>query len=219
MPTRKLEDILPHVLPYAPGCPEVLAVQKLRLAAIDLCERTECWRHVLDMTLTAQGQAIPFPDYATIHRIEHATFNGEDLTPIEYTEVDPTYLADDAPEENPCYITQTETDTLSIIPYRNGTVSLSMFLKPRSGTEYGRVPEDPMHDYLNQIPEFMFTQHAETIAFGALWRILTIPKQPFSDPSTAAFYNGEFMRRASSKSTSGMAGQQKARLRTTPSWV
>jgi hypothetical protein len=46
MPTRAFTDLLPKVLPSVPGCPQPLAVQHIRDAAIRACERTLMWRYV-----------------------------------------------------------------------------------------------------------------------------------------------------------------------------
>lgn len=45
MPTRAFTDVLPKVLPSVPGCPQPLAVQHIRDAAIRACERTLAWRY------------------------------------------------------------------------------------------------------------------------------------------------------------------------------
>lgn len=46
MPTRLFTDLLPKVLPSVPGCPQPLAIQHIRDAAIRVCERTLAWRYV-----------------------------------------------------------------------------------------------------------------------------------------------------------------------------
>lgn len=45
MPTRAFTDLLPKVLPNVPGCPQPLAIQHIRDAAIRVCERTLAWRY------------------------------------------------------------------------------------------------------------------------------------------------------------------------------
>lgn len=46
MATRLFTDLLPKILPNVPGCPQPLAVQHIRDAAIRTCERTLAWRYV-----------------------------------------------------------------------------------------------------------------------------------------------------------------------------
>jgi len=45
MATRLFTDLLDRFLPSVPGCPQPLAVQQIRRAAIRTCERTLAWRH------------------------------------------------------------------------------------------------------------------------------------------------------------------------------
>jgi hypothetical protein len=45
MATRLFTDLLPKVLPSVPGCPQPLAIQHIRDAAIRVCERTLAWRY------------------------------------------------------------------------------------------------------------------------------------------------------------------------------
>jgi hypothetical protein len=45
MATRLFTDLLPKVLPSVPGCPQPLAIQHVRDAAIRVCERTLAWRY------------------------------------------------------------------------------------------------------------------------------------------------------------------------------
>ena len=46
METRAFSDLLPKVLPSVPGCPQPLAIQHIRDAAVRVCERTLAWRYV-----------------------------------------------------------------------------------------------------------------------------------------------------------------------------
>ena len=46
MTTRLFTDLLPKVLPSVPGCPQPLAIQHVRDAAIRVCERTLAWRYI-----------------------------------------------------------------------------------------------------------------------------------------------------------------------------
>ena len=85
-PTKFLRDFLPLVIPNAIGVPDMVATFNLRLAAIEFCERTNCWRHIVSQTLTVNDPGIAVPGYATIHKIENASFGDIDLTPIAYTD-------------------------------------------------------------------------------------------------------------------------------------
>lgn len=216
--TRPLSDFLPMVLPYAVGCPASVAEANLRLAAIEYCERTRCWRSVLTQTFAAQGEAITVaPAYAAIHEIETAFFGTENipLKPTQFSSVDPEDIdAADGALGQPEYITQVSSDTITVIPFQTGDIRLTLFLKPRSGTEYGTNPLAPLQDAYNVVPDFLFVQHAETIACGALARILKLPKQEFTDPKFSAYYEAKFDDRTDAKFSSNIRGQHRAPRRT-----
>lgn len=215
LPTRPLKDFLPMVLPEAPACPRPVAEQYLRLAAIEFCERTRCWRHVSTQTISTQEPAIVAPDYATIHEIETAEWDGEyELEPTQFSEVDPDAYGAAAGEAGPArYITQTAPNQVAVVPFDTGSLRLSLFLKPRSGSEYGNDPNDPLQDRYNVVPEFMLIQHGDHIASGALARILTLPKQTFTNPQMAQVHLARFERACDNKFSSNMKGQHRAKRR------
>lgn len=216
MATRPLRDFLPLVLPHAPTCPRPVAEQYLRLAAIEWCERTRCWRHIASTTLTnAQDEVIAAPDYATVHEIETAYFNGVELTPTQFSSADPADMDAAAGLGTPKYITQTAPNTVRVIPFAAGSLDLTLFLKPRSGTEYGTDPLDPLQDKYNVVPEHIFIQNAEAVAEGALARLLLLKDVAWFNPKLALFYRDRFDNACTGKFNSEIRGQQRASARST----
>lgn len=213
--TLQLYEFLPLILPHAQGCPEPLAEQKLRLAVIEWCERTRCWRHMVNQTIQTGGTGtLVAPGYASIHEIEWAYFGEVKLTPIQYSDID--HGEDwDANRSIPEWITQSAPDRIAVFPRPSeaGRLKASIFLKPRAGNEYGNNPENPFEDAFNEVPEFLYTQHAEPLAWGALSRILEVPAQPFSDPAMAQDYRRRFDMRIDSSFSFNMRGQHRAARR------
>lgn len=211
-----LRQFLPLVLPVAARCPEPVATFNLRLAAIEFCERTLCWRHVTDQVMTGNSPVIVAPAYATIHKFEHVRFGDADLTPIAYTDVDQGDLSGSG---FPHYVTQVDDNAVTVLPYQNGTLHLSMFLKPRQGQDFAN-PDTPgiMQDYYDQVPDFLLHQHGEVIAEGALARIYDHPDAVYYDPRRAAIHRDRFDRRAISLFSRYQRGQQRAPIRTTTQW-
>ncbi|MGP9790696.1 hypothetical protein [Roseinatronobacter sp. NSM] len=89
----RLTEFLRYVLPHAPGVPDVLAEQYIRMAAIEFCERTKCWRKICHTHLDRKNTvALVAPNYAAIHQIEYASFASESvpktpLTPTQYSDM------------------------------------------------------------------------------------------------------------------------------------
>jgi hypothetical protein len=218
LPVVRTAVFLPIILPQAPGCPRFFAEQAARLAAIEYCERTRCWRHIVTISLATNPQAIVAPEYSAIHEIEEASFDGQPLTPTQWTDADPDELRDAPQIGKPKYLTQIDHNTVSIYPFAPGTLRASLFLKPRSGQLFGTDPTDPLHDAFNVVPEFLSIQKAEAIADGALARILATPGEQFTDLQRAGFHLERFERACNSAFASHMKTQHRAKIRTNPRW-
>jgi hypothetical protein len=82
MPTRTFTDVLPKVLPSVPGCPQPLAVQHIRDAAIRVCERTLAWRYVqptFDLLPGVHEYVYDKPAEAEVHVLFDAMVNNYPL--------------------------------------------------------------------------------------------------------------------------------------------
>lgn len=224
LPTRHLRDFLPLVLPHAPQCPGPVALQYLRLAAVEWCERTRCWREVVTTAIAQQNAAIVAPVYATIHEIEQAEFTSTTtgpikLTPTQFSSLTMSELADTTAEAGaPRYITQSSPNTVAVYPYQAGSLEMSLFLKPVSGTEYGTNPADPLQDKFNVVPAHIFTQSAEKVAWGALGRLLNLAKSDWYDPQNAAIFFAKFNDACDDSFRSELRGQHRAPVRTRASF-
>ena len=226
MATRQLKDFLPLVLPHAPSCPRVVAEQYLRLSAIEWCERTRAWRHITTVTVDEQNEAIVAPDYATIHEIERAEFTptGGDtpfeLCPTQFTALDRLAdLSEAAGSAVPEYITQVSPNTIALIPLAEGTVELSLFLKPRNDDEFSQTPGDPLANTYNVVPEHLLIQSGEPIAEGALGRLLALRGTEWFDPKMAAYYRARFDKALDRSFQTQLRGQHRARPRSKASFI
>ena len=215
-----LSDFLPYVLPHVPGCPEPVAEFQLRLAAIEFCERTRCWRHTVQVEVSQNNRTASAPAFSTIHEFEAATFNGSPLIPTSWTESEPTELTgQDAPTGMPKFITQISPGLVSIMPLRAGTLRLSLFLKPSNGNAFGIDPADPFRDANNVVPAFMLAQHADALAQGALSRLHELPNEAFTNPQKADLCRMRFNRACDTAHAASLKGQQRAPLRTKTHWM
>jgi hypothetical protein len=219
LPTTRLSSLLPLVLPFAKHCPEPFALLQARLAAIEFCEKTRCWRHVATVEMVANHTAFVAPTHSTIFEFEDATFDGNPLAAIQYTEATPDELAEIAGSGRPKWLTQISPGEVAVYPFEPGTLRLSMFLKPRHGQLFSTDPDDPLHDAYNVIPDFLFQQHANALADGALARILMCEGEPFFNPQKAAVHDARFGEACGRRSSSHVRSQQRAPIRTKPRWL
>jgi hypothetical protein len=202
-----LEDFLPKILPFAPGCPEPTAFEHLRNAAGDFCEETRLWRFDDTFALGSEPNIVCTPQGAVIHEIERCDYNGIKLEPRSLDWLDdqwPDWRSDtNATNGDPKWFTQICPDTIRVVPIPcelGGSVKVWLRLKPSDDCE--------------QLPDFLFKQHGTMISWGALASILMLPNQTFSNPNMSVYFQGKFDQALGRKSKLQSAGQQRAPVRT-----
>jgi len=223
LPTTPFKALLPLLLPYVPGCSDYLAEQSLRLAAIDFCERTRIWREMLTVTFDGQNEAVVTPGYAALHEIEVATFDSDAtgevlLHALRFMATTPDERGTDV-TGTPRYITQASHNSISLIPYAEGVVSISAILKPLAMPMFGVSGQTTLQAIQNVIPTFIAQQYGQWLAHGAAWRIMSMPQAGFTDPNRAAEHFAHFERGALMNTNASVRGQLKAPVRTRGSYV
>jgi hypothetical protein len=208
-------DFLSHVLPLAPSVPEPLAIQALRNATIEFCERTRSWRRLEEIEVTGdEYEIVPVPAQTSLFEIEEAWFKltgaerwGKPLKRVAFKEIEPNDLpqeGDTAGTSPPEYITQISSDKLIIVPLATGTLRISMFLTPSQTAE--------------DCDDFLFENYARAIADGALASLLLTPGQPYANPNLGVVKEATFKALCDAKFNQNMRGQQRARTRTRSSF-
>ena len=217
--TAKTADLLPYILPIAPTVPLPYAEFQARLATIEFCERTRCWRQIITTSLSNKGRAIIASPNSTIHEFEEASLDGVDLIPSQFTEAEPEEVTGRQNKGQARYITQVNPGEVAVFPVQQGKLRVSCFLKPRHGQDIGVNQANPLEDSFNALPAFMITQYASALASGALERILGTPKQDFTDLKMAAYHRSLFEAACNSHFSANMRGQQRAPMRVKPRWM
>jgi len=218
LPTIPCTDFLHLVIPECEACPDPVAAYMVRQAAIQFAEISKTWRHTGSMAIAANNETLVAPDHTAIHTIEEATLNGQPLTPVAFLASEPTQLTGASPTGAAAEITQVEPDKVQLNPFQAGTLRYAITLKPTRARLLGTFPGDPLRDAHDVLPAYMFNQHAQTIAWGALAKILMLPKQPFSDPQRAQMYAASFNTACSDAQADARMGQQRAPRRNRIHW-
>lgn len=203
---KDIEALLPRVLRYAPACPEVLALSHLRDAAKEFCRRTKLWRLSDSIELPTEGEDILCaPQGSFILEIAAARLGGNKLEPVTASYLDAHQFGwrDDADTSGARWITQTEPDSVRVVPAQAGTLLLELVLAPT--------------DDADQVPDFMVNQHAQVIANGAAGEVLSTPSD-FANPQLGAAFVQRFQSDLDRLSISARKGQQNAPLRTRGSY-
>lgn len=203
-----LEAFLPKVLPMCPGVPEPVALEHIRNACIAFCEETKLWKYEDTFAIGAEPNVTCAPQGAVIHDIERCDWNGLRLDPATTGWLDDRYPDWRSDTQlwtgQPAWFTQLEPDTIRVVPMSNttpaGTLSVWLRLKPSEDAD--------------QVPDFIASQHAALIGWGACAGILMLPKQSFTDPDRAQYYQAKFDQGLGRKSKLQQAGQQRGPIRT-----
>lgn len=197
------EDFLIHLMPLVPTCPIPLACDAVRDALTRLCERAHIWRHRLthEVLATDDDVALTLPAGAVVADIERAWFNGCELTSLGWASMSPLDLARE--DAVPRFITQATPDRVVLQPRFDGTLEISVWLKPdESLPGYGRV-----------WPDFILQHHGRTLAYGAAARLMTLPDKSWTEPATAGVYSAVFEADLDRLIHKTAMGQQRAPLR------
>ena len=200
---KSLDALAPSIKVYAPGVADPAMYFGIRQAAIEFCERTKLWRYEDEFTVSADdAEFLAAPNNAEIHEIEVVSFNGRELDPKATSWLDdhmPGWRTGNVTGQ-PAYYTQTEPDTIRLVPNDAGTVSLTVWLKTSQDAD--------------SLPDWMVDKYRETIAHGALARILLMPNQSFTNPELGAAFAAMFERKLDGLFDKGFTGQQRAPKRT-----
>lgn len=205
------------VLPYVPGCPLDLALQKIRQAAIDYCRLSRTWRYLglgpIDLVAAQQTYVIgtaaavgSLPSETVVVHVYEAVYNAEVkldvLTPGDFKAKSLTWYSDAG-----------EPEALTL--FNEGEISL------------WRVPESSEADAL-KLPEIALapTQAStgvdervyqfgrETIAKGARALLLQVPKKPYTDVNLGLALWQQFEIEAGGADLRASSGRGHARIRT-----
>jgi len=196
-----LDDFLPYIMPYAPGCSEPMARQALITAAKEFCQRTRLWRSEDSFALSQDCNIVCAPDGANLYEIEYASLDGRALEPIGYAELNREHPEWRTTEGLGKWISQVEHDSVVVAPaVSTGTLRLNLILAPADDAE--------------QLPDFLAKHYRQIISWGALREILLVPNQSFTNADGAALYGARFEQKVDSLFDRNIKGQQRAPART-----
>lgn len=198
---KPIDDLLYHVLPFAPECPEPTAIHHLREAARTFCRRTRAWREQYAGTATSPVVLV-VPDGAQLFEIEDAWFNDCRLERRPVRDL-LDYPSDTA--GNPNWVAEAGPASIQLFPFEAGPLRVSMFLEP-----------SPLTD---ELPDFLVDEHGRTLADGALSDLLMLPNQSWSNPQLAGGFGTRFEASVDRWFATNIRGKQRAPVRSQAHWL
>lgn len=170
-------DLLPLVLPRVPGCPELVAEDEIRNAAIDFYQRSLAWRMWTPGVAMVAGQALytpTLPAGAQMVRVHAATLAG---SPLDVTTAD----AVDGSAGLPNAVYTDDLRKLGVWPIPGAAGALLAARVSLAPTESSPGIDDALFD-----------QHRLGIASGAISRIAGQAGKPYTNGSVQAEHDGRF---------------------------
>lgn len=228
MPTAAFSVLVPSILPYAPGCPTPTVINYIRDAAREACERTLAWRVQIGPTaieppgtiIYAGTQGISYtydcPAYTEVHAILESSVNDVALQPAtleDATRLYPKWAEvtgnDDIDQQiageprTICQISPTEYILLPMArkPLFSGdTFYLRMFvaLKPTPNATY--------------MDSNMLSELKDLIVHNTLQRLLTMPKQNWTDAEMAGYHAKQYLFKLSERRARANLGNMRGKV-------
>lgn len=184
--TAKYDLFLPELLQYVPDVPESVAINALRNACIEFCEKTRYWQMDADSMKASNNIGEYEIDISAGMKFVDVFFgyyNQRLLVPKAADELDRIYRWNDwrSLKGEPAYITRLNALEIQIVPKpetQGGFFRLRVCLAPtRNSTAVG---VDVYENYL------------DTIVAGARARLYATPAQAYFDRAMAAEYERKF---------------------------
>lgn len=198
-----LDDLLPYVLPHASGCPDIIAKQAIRLAAIELCTKSGIWREYQIPVITVALQtsyAYSLDLNQQVTKLRSLTLDGVDVDLVE-----PAI----GKERDQCGDTG---------PYAYGGFSgFELHPAQEAGMSIVTYSEVAPSMTATTLPDGL-SRYMEGLAQGALSRILTAKDKQYSDPAGAANAQAQWAGVVAGAVSDAMAGFSRATMRTTKVW-
>lgn len=175
-----LDNFLPRLLPYTLGAAQPLAIQSLLDAAIQFCEETGVVRVTTSPVLTRIGQA---------------TYDVGLASQTELSRVLKVWVGGSLVYASPEAMTDKVQGVSTEVQNDTGTIREVHVIEPGTITLVGPPDKDDLQIVVRaatrptrsakQVDDELFNRWCDAIVSGAIYRMASIPGQPFSDMSQA----------------------------------
>lgn len=175
-----VDKFLPYILPYTTKCPKVVARRAIRDAIIVLAQETgsTSLRCSLESEKDSDTYVLDLPHGIEVDRIHLVKYGTMVLKPVNRDLLSRMFPKNDWRDipGNPQYYMHTDAPkVLNLIPApKEDAQKITCELKVRFSRD------------CEEFPSIYYERYAETVAAGALARILAVPGQAFSDLAMAA---------------------------------
>lgn len=184
MASTRFDAFLPEVAPLVPGCPNPVAVNAIRNAAIEFCTETLVWQEAQEAfsaTSTDFPMTLDAPSGTRAVQVVSMTVGGVPVDPVTEDDLDRTM---------PSWRTQSGDGVQGF--YQPDDATVSVYPLPANSLSFQlRVAYSPTRAASSMSADIA-QRHMEAIAAGALARLMDMPAQPWSNPDQALVMRGRF---------------------------
>lgn len=169
----------PLVLSQVPLCPKPMVTKVIRDAAIEFCERTYVWKDWQEYPVGIDADyQFENDSVGVVFRVDAAkVVDGVDLEIASPERADECYPGwrDGSVTGQPAMLTQTAADYFTLVPAptSDAILTLAVSLKPAKASNYTE--------------KFLYDDHEEAIASGALARLMGMAGKPWANPAATAY--------------------------------
>ena len=175
---------LPEVLPYVLGCPRAVAVNAVRKAVIELCERAHVWRYTdtVSTVIDQDEYPITIPDKSKPMLLKGVAYNGRDIDPITEDELDMRSASWRSSTGKPQRYLEVTPHLVRVYPIPDAAetdaLSFRVALKPsRDATESA---------------DYIYDDYSGAIAAGALAELLMQTGKTWAEPKASPMHAAKF---------------------------
>lgn len=180
------ESFLPNLTQYVPDVPELVALNAIRNAAIEFCERTLIWQFDMDAMLAIKGVSTYEIDVSAGVKFVDVMFGYSDnrlLIPRSADELTRLYRWIDWREVRgePAFITRVSAKEVIVVP-----------MPDKAGPKISvRAAFAPTRD-ASGVGVDVFENYVEIVCNGARARLYNTPGQPYYDKNSALEFDRRF---------------------------
>jgi hypothetical protein len=204
------QDFLRFVLPYVPTAAEIAAVRYLVDSSVDFCMDTGVWRETLDLAGTRAGLReveldLPFDSQLVeVTEVFHRSKRLDPKAPDQIYELGIGYSEKTSTVPQAFVAKGAESILLYPIPEltERGVLRIEAKLAP---TRKAR-----------SLPDLLLSRYANTIAYGAIARLLLEPHQIYSNTQLGMEYRAMFLDGQATAKREAQEGFNRASFRTRP---
>jgi hypothetical protein len=176
------DDMMPLVVPYLSGVPDISVKMALSRAATDFFARTQLWREELQPVSTVEGRAevaLTPPSQAKVESVLWVMCGVSELVHTDARFVAPA-LVTQVGSPRFFWIVDDSRIHLHPIPDAAYPVRVMAALKPDTDTD--------------EVEDWIFDTWADALADGAIWYLADIPNKHWSDAALAQTHKIRFDR-------------------------